>query len=240
MALMQNWPLRWRVLFLGVAPAFLMLVLLLGYLLAARLDDAERELAASGSLMAQQLAAGADYAVISGNVESLDGQVDALLRQPGLVEVRIEGAGHVVLLQQRSPLYAPGLAMRRFGSDIRSVAQAEDWLAPTTTQPVLLGRVEIAMSDELALAREHQILRNGLLLGAFALVLSGLLAMGMASRLRRPLETIAGFVERLGQREFDARVEVGTGGELGRLGERLNELAATLAEARDSQVRYTR
>jgi signal transduction histidine kinase len=242
MALMHNWPLRWRALFLGVAPAFLMLVLLLGYLLAARLDDAERELASSGSLMAQQLAAGADYAVISGNVDSLGGQVDALLRQPGVVEVRIEGADHAVLLQRRSPQFRPRLALRRFSSDIRSVAVADggDWLAPEAAGPVLLGRVEITMSEDLALAREHEILRNGLLLGALALLLSGLLAMGMAGRLGRPLEKVAGFVERLGQREFDARVEVGTGGEIGRLGDRLNELAATLAEARDSQARYTR
>lgn len=242
MALMHNWPLRWRALFLGVAPAFLMLVLLLGYLLAARFADAERELAASGSLMAQQLAAGADYAVISGNVDSLDGQVDALLRQPGVVEVRVEGADHAVLLQRRSSQFQPRLALRRFSSDIRSVAMAGDgdWLAPEPGAPVLLGRVEITMSEDLALAREHEILRNGLLLGALALLLSGLLARGMSTRLRRPLEKVAGFVERLGQRDFDARVEVGTGGEIGRLGERLNELAATLAEARDSQARHTR
>lgn len=242
MALMQNWPLRWRAVFLGVAPAFLMLVLLLGYLLQARLGDAERELAASGSLMAQQLASGADYAVISGNVESLRGQVDALLRQPGVVEVQLVDANRAVLLQLRSPQYQPRLAMRRFGSDIRAVGAgvpADDWLAPSPAGPMVLGRVEIAISEDLALAREHEILGNGLVLGAIALLLSGLLALRMAGRLGQPLERVAGFVERLAHREFDARVEVGTGGEIGRLGERLNELAVTLAEARDRQARYT-
>ncbi|HEX4870194.1 MAG TPA: ATP-binding protein [Moraxellaceae bacterium] len=243
MALMQNWPLRWRAVFLGVAPAFLMLVLLLGYLLQARLADAERELAASGSLMAQQLAAGADYAVISGNVDSLRGQVDALLRQPGVVEVQVVDANRAVLLQLRSPQYAPGLAMRRFGSDIRSAgvgAPGEDWLAPAAVAPERLGRVEIAVSEQLALAREHEILRNGLLLGALALLLSGLLALRMATVLRRPLEKVAAFVERLGQRDFDGRVQVEEGGEIGRLGSQLNELAATLGEARDRQANYTR
>lgn len=243
MALTRNWSLRWRALFLGVAPALLMQVLLLGYLLQARLSDAERELAASGSLMAQQLAAGADYAVISGNVGSLRGQVDALLRQPGVVEVQVVGADRALLLQLRSPQYQPGLAMRRFGSDIRPASVGvveEDWLAPAAPRPALLGRVEIAVSEELALAREHEILRNGLLLGAVSLLLSGLLAIRMANFVRRPLEAVAGFVEKLGRREFDARLDVRTGGEIGRLGERLSGLAVTLAEGRDSQARYTR
>jgi signal transduction histidine kinase/CheY-like chemotaxis protein len=243
MALMENWSLRSRTLFLGVAPAFLMLVLLLGYLLQARLADAKRELAASGGLMAAQLAASADYAVISGNMDSLAGQVETLLRQPGVVEVRVLGADGVVLLQSRSGQHATGMAVHRFGSEIRPAnlgAAAQDWLAPDTSAPAVLGRVEIGVSDDLALAREHEILRNGLLLGGLALLLSGLLALRMAGLLRRPLEAVAGFVEKLGQRQFDARLEVNTGGEIGQLGHRLNQLAAALADARTAQTHYTR
>jgi len=55
MALMQNWSLRHRALFLGVVPALLMLMLLLGYLLQARLTDAERELAGKGPWRMNQL-----------------------------------------------------------------------------------------------------------------------------------------------------------------------------------------
>lgn len=243
MALMENWSLRRRTLFLGVAPAFLMLVLLLGYLLSARLDDAQRELAASGGLMSQQLAASADYAIISGNVSSLSGQVDALLRQPGVVEVRLLGADGTLLLEAHASQYLPGMALRRFGSPVSTASlgtAAEDWLAPATVTPTPLGRVEIGISDDLALVREHEILRNGLLLGALALMISGLLALYVEGRLRRPLEAVAGFVERLGRREFEDRVEVHTGGEIGQLGQRLNELAAALADARDAQAHYTR
>jgi signal transduction histidine kinase len=241
MALMKNWSLRQRTLFLGVAPAFLMLVLLLGYLLQARLADAERDLAASGDLMARQLAASADYAVISGNVESLRGQIDALLHQPGVVEVRVLDAGQHVLLQEYSAEFTPGMAMLRFPGEIRAApvgTAGEDWLAPARTRPVLLGSVEIGVSAELALKREHEILLYGLLLGGLALLASGLLALRMAGLLARPLEAIAGFVGRLEQRRFDERVEVEAGGEIGQLGQRLNHLAATLAEARETQDIY--
>ncbi|MCD6060987.1 MAG: putative sensor/response regulator hybrid [Moraxellaceae bacterium] len=242
MALMKNWSLRQRTLFLGVAPAFLMLVLLLGYLLQARLADAERDLAASGELMARQLAASADYAVISGNVDSLSGQVEALLHQPGVVEVRVLDSGQHVLLQQQSTAFVPGMTTLRFSSDIRPTmagAAGEDWLAPEAADPALLGRVEIGVSEALALKREHEILLYGLLLGGVALLASGLLALRMAGFLVRPLEAIAGFVGRLEQRRFDERVEVETGGEIGQLGQRLNHLAAVLAEGRDTQALYT-
>lgn len=243
MALMQNWSLRQRTLFLAVAPAFLMLVLLLGYLLQARFADAERDLAASGRLMADQLAAGADYAVISGNVDSLQGQVEALLRQPGVVQVRILDREGGVLLQRRSAHFNDGRAALRFVSVIRPATlgrAGEDWLAPSEPHPPLLGQVEISVSEALALARERDILVYGLLLGSLALLVSGLLALRVAALVLRPLQAIAGFVGELEARKFDARIEVETGGELGQLIRHLNHLAATLAEARDAQSSYTR
>lgn len=242
MALMRNWSLRHRALFLGVVPALLMLMLLLGYLLQARLTDAERELAGKGELMARQLAASADYAVISGNVDSLRGQIDVLMHQPGVVQVRVLGADSALLLQQRSPQFKSHLVVRRFSSDIRPAllgVAAEDWLAPASATHPLLGRVEISINEELALAREREILLTGLVLGALALISSVLLANRMSALVRRPLGAVVDLVEKLEQRQFDARVELNDGGEIGELGRRLNALAATLGEARDIQARYT-
>lgn len=243
MAMMREWSLRRRMLFLGVAPALFMLLLLLGYLLQTRLSDAERELVDSGQLMARQLAASADYAVISGNVDSLSGQVDALLQQPGVVRVRIFGTDDEMLLEELSSRFHPAQSMRRFTSSIESVAlsaSVEDWLAPLeNAAPRALGRVEISFSNDLALAREREILFTGLVLGILALAAAVMLANAVATRVRRPLDAVVAMVEKLEARDFTVQVDVEAGGELGKLGAHLNNLANTLEDARSMQARYT-
>ncbi|MFN3586080.1 MAG: ATP-binding protein [Moraxellaceae bacterium] len=240
---MEHWRLRERMLFLALAPALLMLVLLLGYFLQARMSDVDRELSGNGQLMARQLAASADYAVISGNTDSLRGQLDALLRQPGVVRVRLYDAGGVLLLEQVARRFQPGQPVRDFTAAIEPLGQGstgDDWLAPPAHGvPQLLGRVEISISNELVLAREREILFTGLILGCLALVVTFLLASFVAQRFRRPLEAVVDMVGRLQAREFSARVDVGTGGEIGALGEHLNALARTLEDARQMQTRYT-
>lgn len=243
MALMRDWSLRRRVFFLGLAPALFMMVLLLGYFLQARLSDAERELSGSGQLMARQLASSADYAVISGNLDGLSGQIDALLQQPGVVRVRIFASDGGLLLEKQSRRFHPGFSMRRYTASIESVALAgevEDWLAPLDgTAPRVLGRVEISFSNDMALAREREILFTGLILGGLALAATFMLANAVAMRVRRPLEAVVAMVERLEARDFSARVNVDTGGEIGKLGMHLNALAHALDEARNMQTRYT-
>lgn len=243
MALMKDWSLRRSMLVLGMVPALFMLVLLLGYLLQARLSDADREMSASGQLMARQLAASADYAVISGNLEGLSGQVDALLSQPGVVRVRILAADGSVLLERLGKRFDTGLSLRRYWSPIESIgvgAEVGDWLAPMdNAAPLLLGKVEISISNDMVLAREREILFTGLMLGLLALAATFMLTHAVAARMRRPLDAVIGMVDRLEARDFAARVSLETGGEVGKLGSHLNALARALEEARDMQARYT-
>lgn len=243
MALMREWSLRRRMLFLGLVPALLMLLLLLGYLLQARLSDAEREVSGSGQLMARQLAASADYAVISGNVEGLSGQVDALLQQPGVVRVRVLAADGAVLLERHSRRFHPSQSMRRYTAPIESVALAEsveDWLSPMEDKaPRMLGRAEISFSNDMALAREREILFTGLILGGLALAATFMLANAVAARVRRPIDAVVALVEKLEKRDFSARVNVDAGGEIGKLGAHLNALARALEEAHAMQAQHT-
>lgn len=243
MALMRDWSLRRSMLVLGMVPALFMLVLLSGYLLQARLSDAEREMSVSGQLMARQLAASADYAVISGNLDGLSGQIDALLTQPGVVRVRILGADGAVLLERLGRRFDTGLSLRRYRSPIESLgvgSDVGDWLAPLdNAAPLQLGKVEISISNDMVLAREREILFTGLMLGLLALAATFMLAQAVATRMRRPLDAVIAMVDRLESRDFGARVSPDTGGEIGKLGAHLNVLAHTLEEARTMQARYT-
>jgi hypothetical protein len=89
MAVTSKWSLRTRILLLTSLPAFLMFVIMLAYHVFERLHDAQTEQDRSGKIMATQLAAATDFAIMSGNFDSLIPQVDSILAQPGTTTVRI-------------------------------------------------------------------------------------------------------------------------------------------------------
>lgn len=244
MNFMHSWSLWWRALFLGVVPALLMLVVLMAYFMNARLSDAEEELERAGVLMAQQLAAAADYAVISGNLDSLSGPLENLLNQPSVAVVRVLTADKHVLVD-RADEYDLSDKIRFFNADItqQSISVDEDWLladlvTDTRTERVL-GHVEVGMSNAEALARERKIIFNSFLLGLGALLVAGSLAIVTAIYLRRPLALTMSMVSKLQKRDFNARLQLDDKGEIGVLGEQLNELAEELGSARQQQDRYT-
>ena len=88
MAVTSKWSLRTRILLLTSLPAFLMFVIMLAYHVYERLHDAEQEQTRSGMIMATQLAAATDFAIMSGSFDGLVPQVDAILAQPGTASVR--------------------------------------------------------------------------------------------------------------------------------------------------------
>ncbi len=246
MSLWRRWSLRQRTLFLGLAPAMLMFVLLLAYLVQARLGDVQREQAGAGALMASQLAAAADYPVISGNIDAVQGQVDSLLRQSGVVRVRLLDRDGNVLLDRSAVGFQADKHVQRFRAAIvqQSVAlEAADWplLTPSAPEsaPRQLGWVELSLSPDLALQRTQEVLITSVLLGLLALGLTAWLAFVVANYLRRPLDAVMAQVARLQQRDFAARVDLGEDGEMGRLGAQLNALAQNLDDAQGLQARYT-
>ncbi len=244
MAVMSNWSLKRRTLVLALAPAVLMLLVTMAYHVVARLLDAKHELAQSGALMASQLASSADYAVISGNLDSLGGQVQSLLTQPGVVSIRIFDADHRVLLDKHKPGSAKPNELERFLAPIRQEPvqlDRGDWLVnvPDRGEVQVLGEVEVGISPDFILERERSIVFTSLFLGALALAAIALLGSAMARDLENPLRAIIGMVGALKNRHFEARVNVGQDGELGVLAYHLNLLASMLEEHRNLQMKYT-
>ncbi|HEX5278234.1 MAG TPA: response regulator [Fluviicoccus sp.] len=244
MALMSRWNLRRRTLLLALAPAILMLCVLLGYHVYARLNDSRHELEQSGILMASQLAASADYAVISGNLSSLEGQIQGLLGQPGVVSVRILDMDDRILLSRQKPDAGVASDWHRYQASIRqqSIAlDSEDLMVSgqdVSPDPVV-GKVEIGISGRFMLDKVQDILLNSLLLGLLALAPIMALGVLMARDLEAPLRSIIGMVGALKNRHFEARVTISQEGELGVLAYHLNLLASMLEEHRSLQMKYT-
>ncbi len=244
MAIMSKWSLRKRTLLLALVPAFLMFAIMLVYHVRVRLQDAEYEQGRSGTIMATQLAASADFAVISGSLDSLTPQIDTILAQPGVASVRILDVEQHVLYAKKNPQYAKSTDWHRYMAAIHQQTLAldrSDWLVetPASTEPINLGFVEIGVSSEHILQREHDIIIKSALLGSLVLLIVAGLGFWMAWSLERPLRAIIGLVGALKSRQFTARVHIKQDGELGALAYHLNLLAAMLEESRTLQITYT-
>ncbi len=244
MAVTSKWSLRTRILLLTSLPAFLMFVIMLAYHVYERLHDAEQEQTRSGMIMATQLAAATDFAIMSGSFDGLVPQVDAILAQPGTASVRVLDANNRLLFSKQHQLPKDEQQQHYTATVYQQTVNLDsnDWLvsdANNNTPKTILGVVDIGFSSAYILQKEKTIILKSVALALIVLLLVGGIGLWLALSLEKPLRAIIGLVGALKNRQYDARVHVKQDGELGALAYHLNLLAAMLEEHRLLQVKNT-
>lgn len=242
MAVAFQWNLRARILLLALLPSFIMFLCLLAYHVFERLAEAEQEQARSGQIMATQLAAATDFAIISGTFESVTPQIDAVLSQPNVASVSILDVKKRLLFAKQNPT---SVEQVHYWVEVRQqtvTLDEKDWLVhetvKTTEQPIL-GYVDIGLNSEYVLQKEKQIIVKSVGLAFAVLLLVVAVGLSMAHSLELPLRAIIGLVGALKNRQFNERVHIKQNGELGALAYHLNLLAAMLEEHRTLQIKNT-
>ena len=244
MAITSKWSLRTRILLLTSLPAFLMFVIMLAYHVFERLHDAQTEQDRSGKIMATQLAAATDFAIMSGNFDSLVPQVDSILAQPGTTTVRILDTNKRVLFSKKNQTATfdpPEYYLETVHQQSLKLDET-DWLVndvPLKEKDTILGFVEISFSSEYILQKEKAIIFKSMALALVVLLLVGGIGLWLAFALEKPLRAIIGLVGALKNRQFEQRVHIKQDGELGALAYHLNLLAAMLEEHRALQLKNT-
>ena len=152
MAVTSKWSLRTRILLLTSLPAFLMFVIMLAYHVYERLHDAEQEQTRSGMIMATQLAAATDFAIMSGSFDGLVPQVDAILAQPGTASVRVLDANNRLLFSKQHQLPKDEQQQHYTATVYQQTVNLDsnDWLvsdANNNTPKTILGVVDIGFSS---------------------------------------------------------------------------------------------
>ncbi|MDF1820303.1 MAG: ATP-binding protein [Alcanivoracaceae bacterium] len=236
--------IRQQLQWLGVVPALIMLILLLGALTWQRFDDAESELAGKGVFTVQYLASAAEYGVLSGNLNDLRYQARLAFQQPDVVFVEFRNtSGDVILHVDRSALSAgeatPRGQVREFHAAI--YRQPLAMTAPLGEQsvdegvPDRVGEVTVGLSDQFVVARQREILLASLAPAVLAILAGLWIARGMAVRLSRPLIELSQLVQKIRGGDFQARGGMALHGELATLQADINQLAAELEQARREQ-----
>ena len=254
---MKKWDIRTRVLLAAIIPATLIAVLLAWYFTRNRIEDLETSIFSRGNALIRQLAVASEYGVFSGNRERLRQLADSTMREADLSGVAIlDVSGEVlaasgrmvgnVASQRPLPNTAGLVSADReklvFSSPVgqysatrddpfdKEVAASPD--SPASAPP--LGTVIVEMSRADVDARKRDLVLGAAAITMMGLLLSGLLARWLAQGVTNPVLDLADTVAEIERGNLAARANVRAGGVLKVLESGINDMAASLAEARDN------
>jgi len=231
--------LRW----LGVAPALIMLAMLLIALTWQRFDDAESDLMGRGVFMSQFVAAAAEYGVMSGSPVELQQQARQVLQHPDIRLVRFFDANDVLLYEAYGGVTAEPLA-DRYQRSFEASVYRQPMLDTGSLggvfegQPVIperIGYVQLVLSAAPLVARQREILIATLMPAFIAMFFGLAIASRMAGRLSRPITRLSALVQGIRGGDFHVRGSDSLRGELAVLQADINQLAAELERSRDEQ-----
>lgn len=182
--------LRVAVLLLALVPAVVVMFLVLAMTTNIRLQDDLKSLDVSAQHTVDQLAASADYALMSNQVDLLSAAIERVISRPEVAAVRVlDSQGQLWLHKGR--VAAESLSanedLRRYQAVVvvPSVAiDPNDWLVgePLRRDLERLGEVQIWMTTAVIKQRERSVLLQVVLLSICILLLTLALAWGVSER----------------------------------------------------------
>ncbi|MDL0433502.1 ATP-binding protein [Marinobacter sp. TBZ242] len=239
-----------KLLLLGAAPAIVMFVVLMVFFTSARLDDARKELAESSQMLADSLAPAVEYAVVSGNTETLEQILSQSLRRSRADWIRVSNlmGDEVGFVTGGGEPVAPDSegVFDVFESEILqqplnlSEDRQTEWFEPDYgfgSGALRVGTVEVGVSKEQLAARRQDILWTSLAVGFSLLIFTLLIVNHSLNSIISPIRGLSRRVAKLTSREYEEvpLSRTGTTREIRELEESLNSLAAHLRSLEQSR-----
>ncbi len=252
---MKNLGIKTRVIFLGTIPALLFSMILAGYAISNVFGVLNQSLRDRGRIIAAQLAPAAEYGVISGNKQILQGLAQqALANEQDLRTVLVlDKQGRVLALSGRqisqeiiSKITQNNLSDFKlkdgtiFTSVIhRSLVEIDDFTnlyeaETSTTKPygdLHIGNVYVELSNLSLQNLKQDLMTKILIISLFGLLLSALIAWWIGRNITKPIQEIAYAVNKVGEGMFAHTIIENSSGELKTLQKGFNSMASSLKNA---------
>ncbi len=236
--------LRARALLLGVIPAFVLSLLLGGYLISARFNDISLALQSRGQVIANEFAANCVYPLFSGNINSLEASAGNFLRRPDVATIRVtDGSGSLLLEREHGDLASLKNHKRyHFNAPVLSVptavamdAEELQYLPELAVSPIL-GFVELSLIDTSLIGLQREILLTSVLLLLAGIALTTVLALLMSRRVVDPIVQLSNGIKLIKQGDLSVRVANKSSGEIGILEEGFNDMAERIAFTQEELI----
>ena len=238
---MKAWNLQKRVLFLALAPLTVAVLLLSLHFTNARIQDLELALQNRGQTIAARLAVDCEDAMFPVDRKELAKIAQSALREQDVLAVSVSSMNGKILASatlketkgKSSPL--PEISRYKFLAPVyQSEPTAQEESAPGDRKKQV-GWVSVSLSGAALQTEQNKILIQSLLIVLIGLVVTVVFALRMARTVTQPVLALTKAVEKIKHGELDYRVATQSSGEVGRLEDGINAMAAALQEARDKE-----
>ncbi|SFM26001.1 ATP-binding protein [Marinobacter zhejiangensis] len=239
-------PLSRKLLGLVVVPALLMFLMLLFFFTSARIADAQKELARSSQLLAENLAPAVEYAVVSGNTRLLNQIIERALDKSSAEWIRVTDIGGRVMGSISRNVTPEGATLDVFKADIlqqpldMTDPRNGSWFEPSfgfTNSTLRLGTVEVGVSPGVIAARQNDILWSSIIVGLSLLLFTMLVSRRTLTGLVEPIHMLSQRIEALSKGEYHQQPESTSPKtlEVAKLENQLNALARHLESLKSSR-----
>jgi two-component system sensor histidine kinase UhpB len=241
----RQWNIGTRVMLIAMLPVAYLFASIVWYSWHSHQQQVRDELAERGRIVARALAQSSEYNLISGNLADLRTTIDSLVQSDGsifridVVDAERNTVVGVASETSRSaedrvfeaPIYKQTVWLNLFREEgAPHVTGASDARPPTMTSEVV-GHIVVTMSPSQMTARQLARFRVELGMAALALLVSGLMAWLLGRKLTVPLRDAIAALRAVRGGNYQARLPVTTGGEMGELQASISEMSAALERA---------
>jgi len=244
---MKHWGIRQQVLILTLLPALIIALALTAYFTLSQIKYFTNTLNLHGNTIASQMSPAAEYAVFSGNINSLRRILKhALMTDQNVIRITITNENDVELLslaENPVPRKYPD-----FFYDLLSDEQALHFRQPiiteqldvddydqnllldssTSTPTKSIGHVDLYLTTQYNTEQKILSLIQGALITVAILLFSGLLAVRISRQISQPVQLLTQTVKRISAGDYHSHITQDAPGELAILESCVNSMADEL------------
>jgi len=240
-----------KVFLVTLLPLSITALLLSSFFIWSKISDIGAALDVKGQAIANLLSPASEYGVLSGNKTTLTRLIYTSARDPDVMAIvitdaqgktiaytgstgsqepdpTIRGGDNSLYENFRAPIFYTSLAVDDF--DTSPSQEAGGRLTPEQ-----IGAVHVIVSRERAVAEQTDVLIEGLLITAIAILITAYFAALMARSVTSPIRKLTSITNAIREGRLQKRVDVDAGGEIGVLQEGINAMAEALEQARNKE-----
>lgn len=225
--------LKTQLLLITILPLLLTIAVVSLFILFDVLDSIETELVKRGESITDQAAVMAEFPLYTGDIRALQEVADLLIKTHDLSYIRFIDVTGQLLLHEKSAETQGKL--HEFSVPVYSQGPELDDFSDSGSTAAPLGTIDIGFTDNSAEAQRFAAYTKVLSIALIALVLGFLLVYLFSRRLNRAISSLMTTAEKLEQKDFTARVEENSSGELLNFQRTFNAVIASL-EQNDAEL----